>query len=127
MERGKCLVMREGERPGKVAKNPRSTACFHVVSEGLQHARCKYFARSFFVRRLYTFAAWEVYCCWFGLVGAGLIEVSQSPPGLLLSAVRTTSLVLMLATVASFCLNHASYPASQNCPTEYSDLYARSE
>ena len=57
MERGKCLVMREGERPGKVAKNPRLTACFQVVGEGLQHARCRYFARSFFVQRLYTFAA----------------------------------------------------------------------
>ena len=52
--------------------------------------------------------------------------VNQSPDLLFLSALRTILLLLGSKTTASFCRNHASYPASQNCPTERSDIYLRS-
>jgi len=54
---GRCFEINEGVSPGKVAKKPFLTAAFQVLGLGLQQARCRYFARSGFVLRLYTFAA----------------------------------------------------------------------
>ena len=116
---GRCLVMREGKSPGKVAKKTSLTACFHVLGLGLQHARCRYFARSFFVHMVYTLDDWSPGCCWCcGALADGFIGVSQSPEGWFCLVVRTIVLVLMLVTVASFLQNHALYLASQNWPTE---------
>ena len=115
---GRCLVMRDGESPGKVAKKTSSTACFHVLGLELQHARCRYFARSFFVRMVYTLDAWGPGCWCYGALADGFIDGSQSSEGWFCLAVRTIILVLMAVTVVSFSRNHALYPASQNWPTE---------
>ena len=73
--------MRDGESPGKVVKKTSSTACFHVLGLGLQHARCRYIARSFFVHMVYTLDAWSTVCWCCGALADGSIGVSQSPEG----------------------------------------------
>ena len=51
----RCLVTRGSVRPGKVEKKHLLMVLVQVVAQGLQHKRCRYWTRSGFERRLYTF------------------------------------------------------------------------
>ena len=120
---GRCFLINFVVRPGNLTKYPVLMASHHVVSTGLQHERWWYFARSGFVRSEWTFAAsfWILLLC--SLLAIGVIGVNQSPDGVCLFPSRTTFCVSGSITFALSFVNHASYPESQNWPTEYSDLY----
>ena len=117
MDFGRDLLTRVVVKPGNVAKKPLSMASFQVRRAGLQQARWGYLIKLGLVRMWYTLmATWSLQSVSVGVIGA-----SHSLELWSRSAVRTTWLLLSV-TVASSFRNHASYPASQNCPTDSRDL-----
>ena len=120
---GRCLRTVLTSKPGKVAKKPFLMAFIQVFMTGLHKDRCRNLTRSTLVQRECTFAAWG--SASLLVLSFDLFIGSSHKPVLKFRWASRTTLLRWSMTCVLFCVNQVRYPESQNCPTEYSDLYFR--